>query len=75
MKKMLVQIPDDAIGTRLDQWVAANTSLTRSAFKQQVEKQLVSFNDNPIKKAGVKISVAGSLVIDEEDTTRYCIRG
>lgn len=54
MKKMLVQIPDDAIGTRLDQWVAANTSLTRSAFKQQVEKQLVSFNDNPIKKLGLR---------------------
>lgn len=66
MKKKLIQIPDEAIGARLDQWVAANTTLSRSAFKQLVEKQLVSFNNGLIKKAGFKISVGGNLEIEEE---------
>lgn len=63
---MLVNIPDDAIGVRLDQWIAANTSLSRSAFKQLVGKGVVSFNDHLLSKAGLKISVSGILVIEEQ---------
>ena len=69
MKTMLIQIPDDAIGVRLDQWVATNTTLSRSAFKQLVEKQLVKFNDSSVKKAGFKIPFGGQLEMIEKKQT------
>ena len=60
-------IPADAKGQRLDQWVAENSDLSRSAFKQRVEKGLVSLDGKPMRKAGAKIAQAGQLVLAEED--------
>ena len=60
-------IPADAKGQRLDQWVAENSDLSRSAFKQRVEKGLVSLDGKPLRKAGAKIAQAGQLVLAEED--------
>ena len=60
-------IPADAKGQRLDQWVAENSDLSRSAFNQRVEKGLVSLDGKPLRKVGAKIAQAGQLVLAEED--------
>lgn len=68
MGKVCIQIPGEAVGTRLDQWIAAHTGYSRSAFKNLVEKGCVSFLSQPVKKAGMKISSAGDCCIDESET-------
>lgn len=67
MATQTLTIPADAKGQRLDQWVAENSDLSRSAFKQRVEKGLVSLDGKPLRKAGAKIAQAGQLVLAEED--------
>ncbi|MEE0510562.1 MAG: RluA family pseudouridine synthase [Peptococcaceae bacterium] len=62
-----IMIPNDAVGQRLDQWVSKKMAITRSAFKQCVDKGCVFFMDDKIKKAGYKISSSGMLVIKDED--------
>ena len=69
MENMLIQIPNEAVGNRLDQWVAAHTDYSRSAFKQLVEKNLVFFNSQAVKKAGYKIPSEGNLVIENDAVT------
>ena len=39
MSKMRIEIPSDALGQRLDQRIGNHTELTRSAFKQYVDKK------------------------------------
>ncbi len=68
MSKMRIEIPSDALGQRLDQWIGNHTELTRSAFKQYVDKNCVFLSDQQVKKAGVKISAPGLLVIEEQLT-------
>lgn len=68
MGELRVQIPDDAVGLRLDQWVGTHTSLSRSAFKNFVEKALVTFEGQPVKKAGMKIFAGGLLCVQEEQS-------
>lgn len=63
MKNIIVHIPNDAMGKRLDQWVASNTTYSRSGFKQMVDKKCVFLNNQLIKKAGYKVSEAGILEI------------
>lgn len=66
-----IVIPNDAVGQRLDQWVSAHSSFTRSAFKQCVEKECVFFEDKRITKAGFKIPSAGVLYIKNTKNDGY----
>lgn len=67
MGKEQIDVPIEAVGQRIDQWIAAHTQLTRSAFKQAVEKNRVTFNGSVLKKAGMKIPHAGVVtMLDEE---------
>lgn len=62
-----IMISNDAVGQRLDQWVSKQMEITRSAFKQCVEKECVFFEGKKVTKAGFKIPSSGMLVIREED--------
>ena len=66
MAKEQLIIPADAQGKRLDQWVSAHSALSRSAFKQRVEKGLVTLDGVPVRKAGTKIAHGGTLIVEEE---------
>lgn len=69
MGKEQIDVPIEAVGQRIDQWVATHTPMTRSAFKQAVEKRQVTFSETVLKKAGMKIPCAGILTIACEKTS------
>ena len=50
-----IMISNDAVGQRLDQWVSKQIEITRSAFKQCVEKECVFFEGKKVTKAVFKI--------------------
>lgn len=62
MEKKTIQIPSDAAGERMDQWIAGHTDFSRSAFKQLVSDGKVSFNQCLLKKAGQKVPDSGGVI-------------
>ena len=61
----IIQLPNEAAGQRLDQWVSGHSDISRSAFKQFVMEHKVFLNSEQIKKAGHKIPPDGGIVTIE----------
>ena len=67
MESLKIQIPNSAIGSRVDQWISKNTEYSRSQFKHFVENKCVRFNGELVTKAGFKITRLGILEINKTD--------
>lgn len=62
-----INLPPEAIGHRLDQWVADHSAMTRSAFKRLVSQESVTLDNVLVTKAGMRITNEGELYLQDKN--------